>query len=152
MADTILLTMDDLEAAVRVNAKLEADGENTVLVSAMDDVRGAVKSANPDVIILTGALHERPARKLLRLARDRSISTLGLLEETEPDPPKIAHQLRLTGWLIKPVEVEQVVATARRRNGRDACRPGGLPGFLVPRSHLKTAQHPRRLCRRRKPA
>ena len=92
MADTILLTMDDLEAAVRVNAKLEADGEKTVLVSAMDDVPGAVKSANPDVIILTGALHERPARELIRLARDRSISTLGLLEATEPDPPKIAHQ------------------------------------------------------------
>ena len=114
MADTILLTMDDLEAAVRVNAKLEADGEKTVLVSAMDDVPGAVKSANPDVIILTGALHERPARELIRLARDSSISTLGLLEATEPDPPKIAHQLRLTGWLVKPVEVEQVVATARR--------------------------------------
>jgi DNA-binding NtrC family response regulator len=114
MADTILLTMDDLETAVRVNAAFEAEGEKTVLVSAMDDVPGAVRGADPDVIILTGALHESPARDLIQLARDRSVSTLGLLEETESDPPKAAAALRLTGWLVKPVDPQHVTATARR--------------------------------------
>ena len=114
MADTILLTMDDLETAVRVNATFEADGEKTVLVSAMDDIPAAVKAANPDIIILTGALHERPARALIQLARVRSTSTLGLLEETEPDARKIALELGLTGWLVKPVDGQHVMATARR--------------------------------------
>ncbi len=114
MADTILLTMDDLETAVRVNATFEADGDKTVLVSAMDDIPAAVTGANPDIIILTGALHERPARELIRLARGRSISTLGLLEETEPDARKIALELGLTGWLVKPVDGQHVMATARR--------------------------------------
>ncbi|MCH8935491.1 MAG: sigma-54-dependent Fis family transcriptional regulator [Gemmatimonadetes bacterium] len=114
MADTILLTMDDLETAVRVNATFEADGEKTVLVSAMDDIPAAVKGANPDIIILTGALHERPARALIQLARVRSTSTLGLLEETEPDARKIALELGLTGWLVKPVDGQHVMATARR--------------------------------------
>ena len=114
MANTIILTMDDLETAVRANAAFEADGEKTILVSAMDDTRATVTRAEPDVIILTGALHERPARDLVALARDRSISTLGLHEETEPDPPRLAYQLGLTGWLAKPVDAQQVLSTAQR--------------------------------------
>ena len=62
MADRILLTTDDLEHAVRVNAQLEAAGFETTLTSSLDDVRQSVQRRDPDCIILTGGLHDaRPS-------------------------------------------------------------------------------------------
>src|SRR5260221_10194487 len=118
MTDKILLTMDDLETAVRANAACEQAGFATVMVSSLDDARGVLRREEPDVAILTGALHERPAQDLIKLARDRSLSTLGLLEPTEADPAVQAQKLGLTAWLLKPVEGGEVMASARRLIGR----------------------------------
>jgi hypothetical protein len=43
MPDRVLITTDDLEQAVRVNAALEQAGYDTVMVSSLDDVRQAVR-------------------------------------------------------------------------------------------------------------
>src|SRR5213080_3050687 len=48
------------------------------------------------------------------LARDRSISTLGLVESTEPDAKGLARRLGLTGYLTKPADPAEVTATVRR--------------------------------------
>src|SRR6267143_5147957 len=114
MTDRVLLTMDDLETAVRANAAFEKDGLVTTMVSSLDDVRAVLQSAEADVVILTGAVHERPAAELISLARERSISTLGLLEPTESDPRATAQRLGLTAWAVKPVDPADVVARARR--------------------------------------
>jgi DNA-binding NtrC family response regulator len=114
MADRILVTTDDLEHAVRINAQLEASGFETTLTSSFDDVRQIVQRREPDCIILTGGLHEGSATHLLAAARDRSISTLGLVEATEPDATGLARRLGLTAWLGKPADPGEVVATVRR--------------------------------------
>ena len=116
MPDRILVTTDDLEHAVRINAALEAAGFETAMVSSFDDVRQAVRgrALPPDGIILTGALHETPAQQLLASARDHAISTLGLVESTEPDPKGLARDVGLTAWLVKPADPEEVVNTTRR--------------------------------------
>src|SRR5881628_2027032 len=116
MADSVLITTDDLEHAVRINAQLETAGFHTALVSSFDDVRRAVGTgdASPDCIVLTGGLHEASAAQLLRIAHDRSISTLGLAEPTEPDPKALARRLGLTAYLSKPVDPAEVAATVRR--------------------------------------
>jgi DNA-binding NtrC family response regulator len=114
MADKVLITMDDLEEAVRLNAALEEAGFETATVSSLDDVRSVFQRAEPDAVILTGALHERPAADLIQRARDRAVSTLGLLEATEGDPATAAAQMGLTDWLTKPVGVREVVSTASR--------------------------------------
>src|SRR6266849_1260782 len=86
MADRILVTTDDLEHAVRINAALEQAGFRTTLASSLDEARQAIRrDPAPDCLVVTGGLHETGAAQLLTLARDRSISTLGLVEETEPD-------------------------------------------------------------------
>src|SRR6185437_3989115 len=54
----VLLTLADVEPAVRLNAKLEAAGFQTALVSPMDDVPTAIRREKPDVIVLTGGLAE----------------------------------------------------------------------------------------------
>jgi DNA-binding NtrC family response regulator len=116
MPDRILVTTDDLEHAVRINAGLEAAGFDTAMVSSFDDVRQAVRGRDlpPDCIILTGGLHETPAQHLLASARDHAISTLGLVEATEPDPKALARELGLTAWLVKPTDPSDVVTTTRR--------------------------------------
>jgi len=119
MADRILVTTDDLEHAVRINAQLEQAGYDTAMVSSLDDVRQAVRgqgagSREPDAIILTGSLHERTAQRLLSAAREHAVSTLGLVEETEPDPKAVANALGLTAWLPKPVDPAEAADTVRR--------------------------------------
>src|SRR5881296_430863 len=116
MADRVLITAADLEHAVRINAGLEAAGFHTALASSFDDLRRAVGTgdASPDCIVLTGGLHEASAAQLLRIAHDRSISTLGLAEPTEPDPKALARRLGLTAYLSKPVDPAEVAATVRR--------------------------------------
>jgi len=52
----VLITLHDIEPAVRLNAQLEKDGIRTEMVSPLDDVRGAIKRAKPDVIVVTGDL------------------------------------------------------------------------------------------------
>jgi len=121
MADRVLITTDDLEQAVRVNASLEQAGVDTAMVSSLDDVRAAVRSneqgagsREPDAIVLTGGLHETTAQRLLAAAREHGVSTLGLVEATDADPNEIGRELGLTGWLVKPVDAGVVTATARR--------------------------------------
>jgi DNA-binding response OmpR family regulator len=69
MPSQILITMDDLETAVPLNAALEAAGYSTSMFSSLDDARGAVRRENPDLVILTGAVHEPHATQLAALAR-----------------------------------------------------------------------------------
>ena len=45
-----------------------------------------MRRENPDLVVLTGAVHEPPARQLAAQARDAEIFTLALLEPTDPSP------------------------------------------------------------------
>jgi DNA-binding NtrC family response regulator len=115
MPDRILVTQDDLEHAVRSNAALEAAGYYTTLTASLDEARQAFRrDPPPDLVLVTGGLHETGAAQLLALARERSISTLGLVEQTEPDAKGLARQLGLTGFLAKPADPAEVTATVRR--------------------------------------
>jgi len=116
MADRVLITTGDLEHAVRINAQLESAGFETALATSADEARQAVvrREPIPDCLVLTGGLHEPSAAQLLVLARDRSISTLGLVESTEPDSKGLARRLGLTAFLEKPADPAEVVATVRR--------------------------------------
>src|SRR6266581_2532979 len=115
MPDRILITTDDLEHAVRINAGVEAAGFHTTLAHTLDEARQALRrDPPPDCVVVTGGLHETGAAQLLTLARDRSVSTLGLVEETEPDAKGLARRLGLTGYLEKPADPAEVAATVRR--------------------------------------
>ena len=116
MPDRVLITTDDLEHAVRINANLEAAGFHTTMTASFDEVRRAAGSGNgaPDCIVITGGLHESTAPQLLRFARDHSISTLGLVEPTEPDAKGLSLRLGLTAYLEKPADPAEVTATVRR--------------------------------------
>jgi DNA-binding NtrC family response regulator len=114
MSAQILITMDDLETAVRSNAALEAAGFTTAMFSSLDDARGSVRRENPELVVLTGAVHEPPSLQLAALARDAEISTLALLEPTDSDRGERIARLGVTEVMLKPVTPDDVVATVRR--------------------------------------
>src|SRR5204863_224629 len=114
MPDRVLITTDDLEHAVRVNAALEQAGFDTAMVSSLDDVRQSVRGREPAAIVLSGGLHESTAQRLLAAAREHAISTLGLVGATDADPNQIGRELGLTAWLVKPVDPLEATATVRR--------------------------------------
>src|SRR3989442_461687 len=115
MPDRMLSRSDDMEHAVRINAGVEAAGFHTALANRLDEARQALRrDPPPDCVVVTGGLHESGAAQLLTLARDRSVSTLGLVEETEPDAKGLARRLGLTGYLEKPADPAEVAATVRR--------------------------------------
>ncbi len=114
MPSQILITMDDLETAVPLNAALESSGFSTSMFSSLDDARGAVRRENPDLVILTGAVHESHAVQLAALARDAEISTLALLEPTDSERAERVGRLGVTETMMKPARPDEIVETARR--------------------------------------
>jgi len=115
MPDRVLITTADLEQAVPLNAALERAGFETAMVTSFDDAGGALRGPRrePDCLLVTGALHEPATARLLALARERSVSTLGLVESTEPDGRALANRLGLTAFLEKPADPALVVLTIR---------------------------------------
>ena len=114
MAHRVLITMDDLEAAVRVNAAFEGAGFETAMVSAQDDARATVAREDPDLVVVTGGLHEATAGRILGTVRDGRVATLALLEPTEADPAIVAQRMGLTAAVMKPADPVEVVALGRR--------------------------------------
>ncbi len=113
MADRVVITMEDLESAVQANAALEAAGYRTTMVSALDDLRSAIRRADPDLILLSGGLREPPMSRLLADI-DANPATLGLAEPSDTDPVALTQRLGLTGILVKPVPGDEIVAQVRR--------------------------------------
>jgi DNA-binding NtrC family response regulator len=114
MAHRVLITMDDLEAAVRLNAAFEAAGFETAMVSALDDTKAAAVREDPDLVLLSGGLYEPAAARLLAAVRDGRVATLALLEPTDADPVAAAHRMGVTAAVPKPVDAGETVALARR--------------------------------------
>jgi DNA-binding NtrC family response regulator len=114
MPSQILLTMADLETAVPLNAALEAAGFSTSLVGPLDDAPAAMRREHPDLLILTGAVHDPPALSLARMARESESYTLALIEPTDSERGERIARLGATAVLTKPVKPDEAVATARR--------------------------------------
>ncbi len=114
MASRILITMDDLETAVRVNAAFEAEGFSTAMFSAVDEARATVRRERPEAVVLTGGVHEPHVVPLAALAREAGIVTLALLEPTDSDRQDRVARLGVTDAMTKPVVPAEVVALVRR--------------------------------------
>src|SRR5512132_3286661 len=133
MPPQILITMDDLETAVPLNAALEAAGYSTAMFSSLDDARGSVRRENPALVILTGAVHEPHALQLAALARDAEVSTLALLEPTDSERAERVGRLGVTETMMKPVAPQDAIETARRLIERRALQERtGIIGESAP--------------------
>src|SRR3989442_1542179 len=76
--------------------------------------RGVRRAAPPACCVGGGGVPKGGAARLLARARPRPISTLGLVEQTEPAAKGWARRLGLPPSLTKPADPAEVTATVRR--------------------------------------
>jgi DNA-binding NtrC family response regulator len=117
---SVLITLADVEPAVRLNALLEADGIKTALVSPLDDLPSEVRKARPEVIVFTGNLLDP---QTLAIARDQMWGGAAVIGLADVGDPQLEQKLRRVGFsdvIAKPVapealrqSVEELIERAR---------------------------------------
>ena len=125
----VLLTLTDVEPAVRLNALLEKSGIETVLVSPLDDVPGMIRRQRPDVIVLTGGLLDATNLQLVKNQLWDGAAVIGLADIHDD---LLDERLRGLGFVEvypKPVVLEEVLSGIQRvAQRRELQRMTGLRG------------------------
>jgi len=110
----VLITLTDVEPAVRVNAALEAAGTQTAVVSPLDDLRGEIKRFKPDLIVLTGGLSDPGT---LQIVRDQLWNGTSLIGLADVEDPELREKLRMMGFVdvyTKPISPDDLYLAVRR--------------------------------------
>ncbi|MFN8570768.1 MAG: sigma-54 dependent transcriptional regulator [Gemmatimonadaceae bacterium] len=110
----VLITLTDVEPAVRLNAALEKGDVETAVVSPLDDFRGALAREKPDVVVITGGLLDAHNVALTRDLLWDGIPVVGFAEVRDES---IDQRLRLIGYTevyAKPIAVDEVSLGIRR--------------------------------------
>jgi len=108
---SVLITLTDVEPAVRLNALLEADGVKTFMVSPMDDLPREMRRAKPDVIVFTGALLDPQTLGLVRDQLWGGATVIGLADVGDPQLERKLKSLGFAEVLTKPVTPEALRAS-----------------------------------------
>lgn len=124
----IAILTTDIEPAVQLNAALESEWIETMMISPMDDVRGDIRRARPSLIVFTGALLDNANVGLVRQLLWDNVPVLGF---TDISDPGLDERLRGIGYAeiwSKPVRIDEVADAIRRRLER--YRLGELTGLV----------------------
>lgn len=112
MPETVLITTHDLEPAVRLR---DAFVEHGVAVELLTSHERIADVRDPALVVLTGALEEKRARRLLREAADyEHLSVIGLADSPGEVAPDVWRRRGLAECFAKPIDVEEVVHVGRR--------------------------------------
>jgi DNA-binding NtrC family response regulator len=106
---TVLITLNDVEPAVRLNALLEKSEIATELVSPLDDFRAALRRAQPEVVVMTGGLLDPQNVQLVREMLWDEVAVVGFADVRDNE---IDRRLKAAGYLeiySKPVSLDEVV-------------------------------------------
>jgi DNA-binding NtrC family response regulator len=132
---TVLVTLHDVEPAVRLNARLEADGIATAVVSPLDDVRADIKRAKPQAIVMSGDLTDAANVALLREQQWSGVPVVGLMA-ADVDDAAHRERLRAMGYVElypKPINLDEVALGIRQLIERHALQEEtGLIGESEP--------------------
>src|SRR5688500_6650619 len=109
----VVITLHDVEPAVRLNAQPEKEGVKTEVVSPMDDKRRAVERVHPDVIVFTGDLTSRHTEALVQEQLWTGVPSIGI---TDVRDERQLERIRGVGYvelLVKPVDVDELTITVK---------------------------------------
>ena len=111
----VLITLTDVEPAVRLNALLEgvADVE-TFVVSPMDDLPGTIERRKPDLIVFSGALLDAQTVAIVRDQLWLGTAMVGLADVGDAGLEARLKQIGFSEVITKPVSAEEVAQTVRR--------------------------------------
>ncbi len=125
----VLITLNDVEPAVRLSALLEKGDVTTEVVSPLDDVDGALRRSRPDVVVVSGGLLDPPNVQLVRTLLWDDIAVVGLADVHDP---ATGERLRAVGYVEvypKPIVLDEVVGGIRQLLRRqELSRTTGLIG------------------------
>jgi len=111
---TVLITLADVEPAVRLNALLEAAGITTSMVSAVDNLATEIRRMRPELIVLTGNIADPGVRQVVRDQLWEGIAVIGLADVADP---QLIERLRAIGFVdvyTKPVVSEDLFDAVKR--------------------------------------
>jgi DNA-binding NtrC family response regulator len=110
----VLLTLQDVEPAVRINALLEREGVQTALVSPLDDIHAALAREHPDIIVFTGELTDPLTVSIVKAELWNGTAVVGLSDNVDSGH---LDRMRAVGYVEvypKPVNVDEVVGGLHR--------------------------------------
>jgi DNA-binding NtrC family response regulator len=110
----VLLTLQDVEPAVRLNALLEAEGVETAVVSPLDDMRAAIKREKPDIIVFSGDLADPASVALVKEQLWDGAASIGLADVSDDEH---LERLRTSGFVElypKPIDYPEVLGGIKR--------------------------------------
>ena len=110
----VLLTLQDVEPAVRLNALLEGEGIQTAVVSPLDDMRAAIRREKPDIIVFSGDLADPASVALVKEQLWDGAVSVGLSDVADEE---VMERLRAAGYVElypKPVSYPEVLAGLKR--------------------------------------
>jgi len=110
----VLLTLQDVEPAVRINAVLERDGVETALVSPLDDIRAAIKREKPDILVFSAELTDPATVAVVKEQLWEGAAAVGLANDADPAHVERLRTLGFVDVFAKPVNVDEVVGGIRR--------------------------------------
>ena len=110
----VLITLADVEPAVRLNALLEANGTQTAVVSPLDDLRGEIRRFKPDLIVLTGNLGDPINLQIVRDQLWSGTSVIGLADVEDPELRERLRTLGFTDVFTKPISADELFLAVRR--------------------------------------
>ena len=125
---SVLITLTDVEPAVRLNAVLEQGGVETAVVSPLDDMRSAIRRAKPEVVVFTGGLLDPQNVHIVRDLLWDDVAVIGFADVRDP---VIDERLRVIGYVEvygKPIVLDEAVGGVRRLLERK--RLGRVTGLI----------------------
>jgi DNA-binding NtrC family response regulator len=109
----VLITLTDVETAVRLNALLEAEDIETVMVSPLDDIRSEIKRTKPDLVVLTGAVADPTSIQVVKDQLWEGTAVLGLADVSDPDLIERMRQIGFVDVYAKPISPDELYAIVR---------------------------------------
>src|SRR5512141_1259666 len=104
----VLITLTDVEPAIRLNALLEGSPDvETFVVSPMDDLPGAVARHKPDVIVCSGALLDAQTVSIVRDQLWLGTAMIGLADVGDAGLEARLKQIGFSEVLTKPIPAEE---------------------------------------------
>ena len=111
MPDTIVVTTQDLEPAVRLRDALVGSGYDVELLTATERLSNV---EHPSLLVLTGELEEKRSRRLALEAAERGrVPVIGLADSPEQHR-EAARGRAFAEIFLKPIDADEVATVARR--------------------------------------
>jgi DNA-binding NtrC family response regulator len=112
MAETVLITTQDLEPAVRLRDAFRDSGYGVELITPGERIADVPDAA---LLVLTGALEDRQARRLTREAVEHDgLPVIGLFDSVAAMTAEAKQRLGIHEGIAKPADAADIVLVGRR--------------------------------------